>query len=431
MPYRTLVYEPEKEEIISVRDDILRESPIRKNKKSILFVSHQHPHSIGGIQKHSRRLYDGLKDDYNITRANCMNFGSLFSTMLGYGNGNGRGNGKFDIKASSLMYCDAGISAILGPTLLGRKVGAAAATVHGLDIIAPIPSYQKIVARGLQKLDRVVCVSKATAREVAKRGVIRDKIVVIPNAARKTDRLIEKDEKLYERLKELLKIDLRGKRVLFSLGRPVKRKGFDHFGRDVFPYFSDDYVYIVAGPKLQVPAWLKICRMILSRKLDHGLRLAMGYHTSHNELLELSKHPRFFYINNIDCELKNLLFAVSDLFILPNIKVEGDMEGFGIVALEAASRGIPVIASDIEGIIDAVVEGQNGYRVKHGDNYGMYRAIDELLNNRSNLEYLKANAREFTLREFSLEKVIGLYRRMFEDLFEEKANAKRNNDFSK
>ena len=48
---------------------------------------------------------------------------------------------------------------------------------------------------------------------------------------------------------------------------------------------------------------------------------------------------------------------------MPNQPVQGDMEGFGLVALEAASCGTPVIASAIEGITDAVREGVTGFLV--------------------------------------------------------------------
>jgi glycosyltransferase involved in cell wall biosynthesis len=41
---------------------------------------------------------------------------------------------------------------------------------------------------------------------------------------------------------------------------------------------------------------------------------------------------------------KKILYNTADVFVMPNIKVEGDIEGFGIVAIEASSVGLPVIA---------------------------------------------------------------------------------------
>jgi len=45
---------------------------------------------------------------------------------------------------------------------------------------------------------------------------------------------------------------------------------------------------------------------------------------------------------------------------MPNIPVAGDMEGQGIVCIEASIRGIPVCASRLEGVKDAIVEEKTG-----------------------------------------------------------------------
>lgn len=48
------------------------------------------------------------------------------------------------------------------------------------------------------------------------------------------------------------------------------------------------------------------------------------------------------------------LYNAADVFVMPNIPVDGDVEGFGLVALEAASCRTPVVAANIEGLRDAV-----------------------------------------------------------------------------
>ena len=44
-----------------------------------------------------------------------------------------------------------------------------------------------------------------------------------------------------------------------------------------------------------------------------------------------------------------MAYAAADLFVMPNVPVPGDSEGFGIVHLEARAAGLPVVAADIEG----------------------------------------------------------------------------------
>jgi glycosyltransferase involved in cell wall biosynthesis len=51
----------------------------------------------------------------------------------------------------------------------------------------------------------------------------------------------------------------------------------------------------------------------------------------------------------------------SDIFVMPNVRVAGDVEGFGLVAIEAANAGLLVVASRLEGIVDAVIDGTTGY----------------------------------------------------------------------
>ena len=45
---------------------------------------------------------------------------------------------------------------------------------------------------------------------------------------------------------------------------------------------------------------------------------------------------------------------------MPNIPVAGDMEGFGLVCIEAAANGLPVVAAKLEGIADAVIDQETG-----------------------------------------------------------------------
>ena len=61
------------------------------------------------------------------------------------------------------------------------------------------------------------------------------------------------------------------------------------------------------------------------------------------------------------------LFQGSDLFVMPNIPVAGDLEGFGVVMLEAGLCGLPIVAAELEGIRDVVREGENGVLVSPGD----------------------------------------------------------------
>lgn len=69
-----------------------------------------------------------------------------------------------------------------------------------------------------------------------------------------------------------------------------------------------------------------------------------------------------FLTNATDLE-RNLWYAASDVFILPVREEPADVEGFGIVFLEAALAGLPVIAGKSGGTPEAIVDGVTGLLV--------------------------------------------------------------------
>ncbi len=66
-------------------------------------------------------------------------------------------------------------------------------------------------------------------------------------------------------------------------------------------------------------------------------------------------------------------FASADVFVLPSVH-----EPFGIVALEAMVRGIPLITSNVGGLPDFVKDGENGLLFDPSDPANLVRAFDRL-----------------------------------------------------
>jgi len=78
--------------------------------------------------------------------------------------------------------------------------------------------------------------------------------------------------------------------------------------------------------------------------------------------LELEDTIKFFG----ECEntIRNELFKLSDIFVMPSITTNDSIEGFGLVFLEANYFKVPVIGSYSGGIRDAVINGKTGLLVK-------------------------------------------------------------------
>ena len=68
------------------------------------------------------------------------------------------------------------------------------------------------------------------------------------------------------------------------------------------------------------------------------------------------------------------LYRESDIFVLPT-----RVEAFGIAAVEASASGLPVIATNVGGLTDIVVDGETGFLVPPDDPDAVAQALQRLL----------------------------------------------------
>lgn len=213
-------------------------------------------------------------------------------------------------------------------------------TVHGLDLTWKAFGYQTIIRRALRLADCVVAVSTHTAGLAQARGVQMDRIVVLPCAVPSN-----------------FQTSPHRSRQLLLLSRLVKRKGTLWFLQNVLPSFHakhPDVRVIVAGDGPEMHA--------IQSFLD-GSSLALVV-TLVGEVTE---------------EQKQVFLLESMALIVPNIRIDGDPEGFGIVCLEAAACGLPTVSARLEGLQDAVTEGVTGTFFASGSAQDALLAIDRAL----------------------------------------------------
>lgn len=382
-------------------------------KPRALFLSRRSQASLGGIQQHGRSLTSALSHRFEIENMGCG--GPLWLTPFLLPS--------FYFRSlpsqAGVVHCDDAVTALIGRWIGRFSRKRVVATVHGRDVTLPIFWYQWLLKAALRQLDAVVCVSRATAEEVIKRGVDPSRVEVIPNAAESEVPAPPEGDPVAA-LREATGVDFGGKRILLSLGRPIPRKGFDYFIQEVFPQLPEDCVYVVAGAHRKRPDWIDPILKVLPRSWRGPVEMLLDVDSIHEEVQRASRnHPRIFYFNDISDSLRDLLYCASKLFVMPNRVVPGDMEGFGIVALEAAVRGVPVVATGIEGITDAVIENQNGILVPEGQPQLMASKIINLLDSPDQLAALKAGAARFTREQFSSKKIGDRYEALFLRLLED------------
>jgi glycosyltransferase involved in cell wall biosynthesis len=85
--------------------------------------------------------------------------------------------------------------------------------------------------------------------------------------------------------------------------------------------------------------------------------------------------------------------AKANIFVLPSVNAtDGDRDGLPVTLLEAAATSLPIIASDIGGVGEFIVDHFNGLLVQPGDVGALSRALDKLLHNKDLCQRFARNA---------------------------------------
>jgi phosphatidylinositol alpha-1,6-mannosyltransferase len=99
-------------------------------------------------------------------------------------------------------------------------------------------------------------------------------------------------------------------------------------------------------------------------------------------------------------------YAACDVFIMPNRQIDADIEGFGIVYLEAGAAGKPVIGGHSGGTADAIVDGVTGVRVDGNSVHDIATAAIALLTHPTRAASMGRNGQQRVGREFTWEAVV-------------------------
>lgn len=269
-------------------------------------------------------------------------------------------------------------------------------TLHGLDITLPNRLYQLIIPPILKKFDKYICISSATKDEAIKHGLEATKCAIIPVGIE--DNLFLKKPKgiIRKKLEKELNINFKNKIILLSVGHLVKRKGFYWFIKNVLPNLGKNYFYLVIGGFGN------------QSKGNEKIKIE-------NTIKELGLSNQVILAGKVSDKILRLAYNSADIFIMPNIKVRGDLEGFGMVATEAASCCLPVIASRLEGIKDAIIDKKNGFLVKPEQKEEFIKTIS-LITKDLNKNKFGKEAREFTIKNYNWESICRNYLNEFTDL---------------
>ena len=247
---------------------------------------------------------------------------------------------------------------------------------HSADIL----EYQRnIILKFLLKkilcnASLVVANSKFTQQKVLNLNIPkRNTVLLYPRIDYKELSTLPNLESLYE------KYPIRDKKILLSVNRLVERKGNDTVLKSLSNIIKriPNIIYFIIGTG---PYELKLQDLIKEYNLE--------------------KHV--FIIKDASNELIKQFYYACDIFLMISreIKKRGDVEGFGIVFLEANAAGKPVIGGDSGGIRDAIVNNKTGLLVDPLDVKEIENAILRLLQDPNYANLLGVTGRDRVARQF-------------------------------
>ena len=299
-----------------------------ERRLKVLFVTRKWPPAVGGMETYCVELAEELKAAVELEvlalpgrrKGDPPGLLALLAFFARAAWHLARQGGRYDVlHLSDLVLAPlARLNRAMNPKC--RNVISA----HGTDIAFGLrrgwkPAlYRRFLgwmARHRDALDAVVANSRATRRHCERAGL--DRVVVVPLATRSTS---------------AAPAAVPPEPYVLFVGRLVRRKGAGWFIREVLPRLPEEITLKIAGT-LWDP--------------DEGSAL---------------ESPRVAFLGPVFgaelAELRRRAIAV----IMPNVPLGGrDFEGFGLTALEAAADGGVLLASGIDGIVDAVADGRTGF----------------------------------------------------------------------
>jgi phosphatidyl-myo-inositol dimannoside synthase len=232
-------------------------------------------------------------------------------------------------------------------------------TVVGSGTTIPLNRwYASWLARWcLRRADRVIAISRFVKHEVQKRVSNIDIHIIHPG--------VEDEKRIQElTLEQTLKFR-RCQPYMLSVGAIRWRKGYDVSIRafaEVLKKFPGLH-YVIVGKKYKEDYYRTLRRLI--EALDLGARVHILDHVETRQELRA-------------------IYTYAELFCLFSRNYGNDVEGFGIVFLEAAAAGLPVVGVKNCGVEDAARDRENGilaFAEDHNDADEFTRAILAILHN--------------------------------------------------
>ena len=287
-----------------------------------------------------------------------------------------------------LLYCMSGTYIGFVCYILSKLTGLPYVVMaHGNEFVrfkhSPVHHLLRKVYNGSRY---VFAVSGFTRGELESIGVQPERIRVVHNGVDTRVFYPAEEAQVAELRKEL---DIAPEDFcLFTVSRLDKRKGHVKVLEAMRSLLDEDeehygrlkYVFGGKGPELEA-----IENFIHRHGLEEHVRYA-GF-------IEDAELPTYY--------------SAADLFVMPSmyLEQEGNVEGFGIVFIEAAACGTPSLGGNTGGMADAIEHGETGYVVDGADTKDIQRTLRYLYENHAELRRISENAYVRAVNSFDIQTI--------------------------
>ncbi|WP_176167385.1 glycosyltransferase family 4 protein [Mesobacillus jeotgali] len=223
--------------------------------------------------------------------------------------------------------------------------------------------------------------------------VPKDRITVIPNGAR----LDENDQPEFE-ITEIYPF-LTDKKLIFSMGRMVREKGFDTLLDAAYLMRKQqDLCFVIAGngPLLE---------------------------TYRERAAQMGLEERVYLIGFVNDEIRDALLRKSHIAVFPS-----DYEPFGLAAAEALTLGIPTILAKTGGMQELIEEYKTGFYMQPGDEKSLASSLEWILGNPSLAKEIAKTGRDTVSQRFSWAQNAQATNRLYKRLLSSKAKRRVFNE---
>lgn len=337
---------------------------------SILLISRNFPPLMGGMERLNQHLLQELEREYPVSLIGPQGATEYVSHPERVTSCPAAPIHAFLISATlqgirlarrhrpRLIIAGSGVNA--PPAWLAAKASGTPWMVylHGLDIVVDHVGYRRIFLPIIRRADAWLVNSYATAQLAIAAGLDANHLHILHPGVDIPEKLPSADQvQAWRKQHRLGNVPL-----MLSVGRLTRRKGLREFVLHALP---------------EILATHPTARLVVVGEEPHAALTSatVGLDALQEATRHIGAQDRLSILGVLSDEELGLAYRATSALIFPVLDIPGDIEGFGMVAIEAAAYGLPTVAFAVGGVPDAVSEGLSGKLLSPGDYSGMAKSV--------------------------------------------------------